>query len=34
MNLNGHACRLLFPTPRGRLWRERTFYRFVWKTTQ
>jgi integrase len=26
--------RLLFPTPRGRLWRERNFYRDVWKPTQ
>jgi site-specific recombinase XerD len=25
---------LLFTTPRGRLWRERTFYRDVWKPTQ
>jgi integrase len=34
INLNGPACQLLFPTPRGRLWRERTFYRDVWKPTQ
>jgi integrase len=34
INLNGPACRLLFPTPRGRLWRERTFYRDVWRPTQ
>lgn len=34
INLHGPACRLLFPTPRGRLWRERTFYRDVWKPTQ
>ena len=27
INLNGPDCPLLFPTPRGRLWRERTFYR-------
>ena len=26
--------RLLFPTPRGKLWRERNFYRDVWKPTQ
>jgi integrase len=26
--------RLLFPTPRGRLWRQRNFYRDVWKPTQ
>jgi integrase len=25
INLNGSDCQLLFPTPRGRLWRERTF---------
>ncbi len=34
INLNGPDCQLLFPTPRGRLWRERTFYRDVWKPTQ
>ncbi len=34
INLNGPDCELLFPTPRGRLWRERTFYRDVWKPTQ
>jgi integrase len=34
INLNGPASKLLFPTPRGRLWRERTFYRDVWKPTQ
>jgi integrase len=34
INLNGPGCELLFPTPRGRLWRERTFYRDVWKPTQ
>ncbi|MEZ5076641.1 MAG: site-specific integrase [Solirubrobacterales bacterium] len=34
INLNGPECKLLFPTPRGRLWRERTFYRDVWKPTQ
>lgn len=33
-NLNGPDCDLLFPTPRGRLWRERTFYRDLWKPTQ
>jgi hypothetical protein len=27
INLNGSGCELLFPTLRGRLWRERTFYR-------
>ena len=34
INLNGPDCELLFTTPRGRLWRERTFYRDVWKPTQ
>jgi integrase len=34
INLNGPDCKLFFPTPRGRLWRERTFYRDVWKPTQ
>jgi integrase len=34
INLNGPDQDLLFPTPRGRLWRERTFYRDVWKPTQ
>ena len=34
INLNGPHCQLLFPTPRGRLWRERTFYRDLWRPTQ
>lgn len=34
INLNGDDCELLFPTPRGRLWRERTFYRDLWKPAQ
>ncbi len=34
INLNGPDCQLLFPTPRGRLWRERTFYRDLWKPAQ
>ena len=34
INLNGPDCELLFPTPRGRLWRERNFYRDVWKPAQ
>ena len=34
INLHGPECRLIFPTPRGHLWRERTFYRDVWKPTQ
>lgn len=31
---NDPDCDLLFTTPTGRLWRERTFYRDVWKPTQ
>ena len=34
INLNGADCELLFPTPTGRLWRERNFYRDVWDPTQ
>jgi len=34
INLNGLDCALIFPTPRGRLWRERTFYRDVWRPAQ
>lgn len=34
INFNGRDCKFLFPTPRGRLWRERTFYRDVWKPAQ
>jgi integrase len=34
LNLNGPDCTLLFPTATGRLWRERTSYRDVWKPTQ
>jgi integrase len=34
INLNGPACELLFPTPSGRMWRERNFYRDVWRPTQ
>jgi integrase len=34
INLNGPDCQLLFPTPRGCLWRERTFYRDLWKPAQ
>jgi integrase len=34
INLNGSDCELLFPTPSGRMWRERNFYRDVWKPTQ
>jgi integrase len=31
---NGEDCQLLFRTPRGRLWRERTFYRDLWRPAQ
>ena len=34
INLNGPDCQLLFPAPRGRLWREPTFYRDLWKPAQ
>jgi integrase len=34
INLNGPDCGLLFPTPTGRMWRERNFYRDVWTPTQ
>jgi integrase len=34
INLNGPGPELLFTTPRGRMWRERNFYRDVWKPTQ
>jgi integrase len=34
IQLNGEDCELLFITPRGRLWRERTFYRDLWKPAQ
>jgi hypothetical protein len=34
INLNGPDGELLFTSPRGRLWRERTFYRDLWKPTQ
>lgn len=34
INLNGPDCELPFSTPRGRLWRERTFYRDLWKPAQ
>ena len=34
IQVNGPDCKLLFPTPRGRLCRERTFYRDVWRPTQ
>ena len=34
IQLNGPNCELLFPTPSGRLWRERNFYRDIWKPAQ
>jgi integrase len=34
IQVNGPECELLFPTPTGRLCRERTFYRDIWKPTQ
>jgi integrase len=34
IRLNGEGCELLFPTPGGWLWRERNFYRDVWKPAQ
>jgi integrase len=34
IQVNGPDCELLFPTPTGRLCRERTFYRDIWKPTQ
>lgn len=34
INLNDPDCDLLFTTPTGRLWRERTFYRDLWKPAQ
>jgi Phage integrase family len=34
INLNGPKCELLFTTRRGHLWRERTFYRDLWKPAQ
>jgi integrase len=34
IQINGEDCELLFPTPSGRLWRQRNFYRDVWKPAQ
>jgi integrase len=34
INFSGPDCELLFPTPSGRMWRERNFYRDVWNPTQ
>ena len=34
IQINGEDCDLLFPTPSGRLWCQRNFYRDVWKPAQ
>jgi site-specific recombinase XerD len=34
INLNDADCDVLFTTPTGRMWRERNFYRDIWKPTQ
>jgi integrase len=34
VQLNSDDCDLLFTTPTGRMWRERNFYRDLWKPTQ
>jgi integrase len=34
INLNDPDCDLLFTTPTRRMWRERNFYRDIWKPTQ
>jgi integrase len=34
IQVNGDDCELLFTTPTGRMWRERNFYRDIWKPTQ
>jgi len=34
IRLNDEDCDLLFTTPTGRMWRERNFYRDLWKPTQ
>ena len=34
IQLNGEDCNLLFPTPTGRMWRQRNFYRDIWKPAQ
>jgi site-specific recombinase XerD len=34
INLNGPDSKLIFTTPSGRMWRERNFYRDVWRPTQ
>lgn len=34
IRFNGADCELLFTTPTGRMWRERNFYRDIWKPAQ
>jgi integrase len=34
INFKDPDCDLLFTTPTGRMWRERNFYRDLWKPTQ
>jgi integrase len=34
INVNGSDSELIFVTPRGRMWRERNFYRDVWRPAQ
>jgi integrase len=34
LRLNGENCELLFTTPTGRMWRERNFYRDLWRPAQ
>jgi len=34
IHLNDEDCDLLFTTPTGRMWRERNFYRDIWKPAQ
>jgi integrase len=34
IRLNADDCDLLFTTPTGRMWRERNFYRDIWKPTE
>lgn len=34
IRLNDDESELLFTTPTGRMWRERNFYRDVWRPTQ
>jgi site-specific recombinase XerC len=34
LRFNGENCELLFTTPTGRMWRERNFYRDLWRPAQ